>query len=363
MHTRIVLLALLTSHLASCKSVDCGDGTTERDGICVASNETIGTAKCGPFTMLQGDRCVPMFPPTVCDPGSTEEDVDSMGVTTCIGTGGVGCAARLACPMSAGGKLTICGQIFDFATGLPFAQSGATGARCATPTASGPCSLGIRAFDAAAFVTSAGTAGGLATGEVYVDDCGRYRVPDITPPTTAPLVALGIDDAVGNAGPAGTSNSVGVATSAVPLVTRDLELFVVSGATLAGWTPNTINGPAFGMSNGIYAAVFRGHSTGTDVVSGVVIQRNRTVDMSRDYYFTNMVNRTALDAAANATTTNGGALYSIEPMSQALTDAYTGSGGLPATCAWEQHAGASVPFVILVQIFRPTNAPGMTCTL
>ena len=37
---------------AGCKTTDCGTGTTERGGICVPSNETVGTAICGPFTVL-----------------------------------------------------------------------------------------------------------------------------------------------------------------------------------------------------------------------------------------------------------------------------------------------------------------------
>lgn len=365
MHTRIVLLALLTFSAASCKSVDCGEGTTERDGVCVAANETVGTASCGPFTVLQGDRCVPMLPPTVCDPGSTEEDIDEMGVITCIGTGGGGCAARLACPIPAGGKQTVCGQIYDFATGQPFAQAGATGARCTTPTASGPCSLGIRALDAAAFVTSQGAQGALETRDVYIDDCGRYRLSDITLPAMSPLIALGVEDiAPAGAGAAGTTNPVGVGTEVrANVATRDLELFVVPGATLGGWAPNTAGGPPISATQGIYAAVFRGHSTGTDTVAGVTITRNGTATDTRDYYFTEIANRTMLNPAAGATSSNGGALFTIDPITQALTDGYSGSGGLPAGCAWSQHRGGSVGGVILVQIFRPISAPGMTCSL
>jgi hypothetical protein len=364
MHTRIVLLALFTLFAAGCESVVCGEGTTERDGACVASSETVDPAKCGPFTVLQGDRCVPMLPPTVCDPGSTEPDVDEMGVTTCIGTGAGGCSARLACPMpSPGGHQTICGQIYNFETGQPFADAGATGAQCTAATASGPCSLGIRAFEATTFVMTGGTSGVLTTGEVYIDDCGRYRVSNITVPGT-PLIALGVDDAVGNAGPMGTTNSVGAGTAtASGEVTRDLELFVVPGATLAGWTPNTANGPPFGATQGIYAPIFRGHSTGTDTVAGVTVTRNGAPIDTRDYYFTDTPNRTTLSAGATATSSNGGALFSIDPPSQMLTDAYSGTGGLPAGCIWAQHPGASVGFVILVQVFRPINAPGMTCPL
>src|ERR1041384_2852968 len=112
MHARIALLAVLLAFSASCKNVDCGEGTTERDGMCVAAGVTIGSATCGPFTQLQGTQCVPVLPPTVCDPNSTDEEVDPLGVTTCVGTGGGGCSARLACPAPSNGTQTVCGHIF-----------------------------------------------------------------------------------------------------------------------------------------------------------------------------------------------------------------------------------------------------------
>ncbi|HEX2686995.1 MAG TPA: hypothetical protein VHN14_10275, partial [Kofleriaceae bacterium] len=205
MQSPSVLLVLLTASATSCNSVDCGDGTTERGGLCVPSSETVGTAQCGPFTELHGDRCAPVLPPTVCDPATTTPDIDEMGVTTCIGTGGGGCAARLACPPPAAGKQTICGQIYDFENDQPFAQAGATGASCAPGATTGPCSLAIKAYDAVAFAMTGG--GALTTGAVYVDDCGRYRVPDIAQPI-GPFVALAIDDAdAAKAGPLGTTNA------------------------------------------------------------------------------------------------------------------------------------------------------------
>src|SRR5258705_2008488 len=139
--TRTLLaIAILFSH--GCKGVECGEGTLEKNGTCVASDETVGTAKCGAFTKLVGDTCVPQFPPTVCDDTSTDPNVDmSTGVTTCIGNGATSCAMPIACPTPSAGKQTICGQIYDLETGMPFAAPGATSANCATLTATSPCSL------------------------------------------------------------------------------------------------------------------------------------------------------------------------------------------------------------------------------
>jgi hypothetical protein len=365
MQPRIVLLALMAALAAGCKNVDCGDGTTERNGTCVPSSETIGAAQCGPFTELHGNQCVPMFPPTVCDPDSTDGETDVMGVTTCIGTGGGGCSARLACPAPTDGKQTICGQIYDFENNEAFAQPGATGAQCAAGASSGPCALAIKAYDAVMFASSMGAAGQLATDPPYIDDCGRYRITEIAQPGPPGLIALGFDDAVGTPGPSGITNAVGVATGAVPSsATRDLEGFIVRPTTTASWGMLALLGA------GIYAPVFRGHRTGFDLAAGVTVTfapMSNPTQMSpmpgRDFYFVaGTTNRTTLDngPSANATATNGTALVS----GATLTEVYSGAGGgIPATCLWEIHGGAAVPGVVFIQIFRPMNFPGMTCTL
>lgn len=361
MYQRNVLIALVVAPVAlaagaGCKSMDCGPGTAEKNGSCVASNETVTAAKCGPFTELHGDTCVPMFPPTVCDGATTQPDTDlGTGVTTCIGTGAAGCSARLPCPASTGGKQTICGQIYDFETGQPFAQAGATGAQCTTTTTAGPCALGIKAFDAVTFAGSNGMSGALATGAIYIDDCGRFRVPDVSQPTSAPLIALGVDDAT-MPGPSGVTNAVGVALPAVPnTASKDVEAFVVKAATVAGWS-----GPS--LAAGIFATVFRHSRTGTDLASGVTLTRNGSADPTHTFYFgAGAATRTTIDAAQHVTGANGTALFTItSPM---LTDMYTGTGGLPSTCVFESHGGAAVQGVVFVQIFRPTNATGMTCPL
>jgi hypothetical protein len=367
MHARIALLALLLAFVASCKNVDCGDGTTERDGVCVAAGVTTGNATCGPFTQLQGTQCAPVLPPTVCDPGSTKEEVDNMGVTTCIGTGAGGCSARLACPAPTDGKQTVCGQIYDFETNEPFADAAATGEECKDGVLTGPCALGIRAYDAVAFAQSNGAAPPLATDPVYIDDCGRYIVPAITQPGASPFIALGFDDKVGTPGPGGVTNAVGIATGAAPnTATRDLDGFIVRAATAGAWAGT--GGPS--LAAGIFAPVYRPSRAGREVASGVTFTFGpmtsppaypTMTNMGRDYYFASgATTRMSLDPAANATGANGTALVS----GATLAELYSGGGGgLPASCLWDVHAGAAVSGVVFIQIFRPMNFPGMTCTL
>ena len=351
MYPRSILLALLVAVIPGCKSVDCGDGTTERSGLCVASSETVSAAKCGALTELHGDTCVPKFPPTTCDPSTTAEELDqSTGVTTCVGTGAGGCSARLACPAGTGGKQTICGQIYDFETGAAFAAPSATGAQCGTGVAFGPCALGIQAFDAGKIPT-AGLAGSLLpTGQVYIDDCGRFRIPDVTQPAMVPLIVLGVDD-VAQPGPMGLANPAGVATVAVANgASRDVEAFVAKPSTIAGWSGTS-------LATGIFALVFHNTLTGTALASGVNVTRNGALDATHTLYFGSAAaSRTTLDGNAHATGVNGTAFYNI--MNPVPTDMYSGTGALPSGCNWEAHVAAAVPGVVFIQTFRPT---GSTC--
>lgn len=370
MYTRTTLLALLGLLLAlaaSCKSIDCGDGTAERDGTCVPANETIGTATCDPATTeLHGTVCTAKVQRT-CDPDTTEDVVDINGAHICVGLGGSGCSAKIACPPPAAGKQTICGQLYDFENNEPFAEAGATGAQCADNVTTGPCALGIKSYDAVVFAMTGG--GELATGPVYIDDCGRYKIPDITQPGPPGFIALGIDDKAGTPGISGVTNPVGVTATAAPnTITRDFEAFIVRGATVQGWGAVTGTPGTPSLMGGIYAPVYRGHRTGTDLATGVTVTvapmsmpTSMTTSMARDFYFgPTDATRTTLDGAANATGMNGTALWN----GATLAEVYSGTGGgLPSQCLWEVHAAAAIAGVIFVQIFRPMNFPGMTCPL
>lgn len=353
----VVIVPLLET---GCNSVECGDGTIERSGTCVPADQTVSDAKCGPFTMLVGGVCVPMFPPTVCDDGTTLPDVDpATGVTTCIGTGNAGCSAPIACPNpSAGDRQTICGQLFNFETNQPFAASGATGAQCTAGATTGPCALGVRAFDAIAFGTNPSTATPLAVAETYIDDCGRYRLADISVPA-GPFIGLGIDDAnMAMQGPAGVTNTIGVAIPKVGgTATKNFEGFIATKATTDGWTGS--GGPA--MSGGIFAMVYRAGKTGATNRAGVTMTKGGLPAPANDFYFTAaQTTRTTVDAAATVTGANGTVLVTGATLADMM--AYSGIGGLPPECKYSLHAGISLPFILFIQILRPEDN-GMTCPL
>jgi hypothetical protein len=168
-------------------------------------------------------------------------------------------------------------------------------------------------------------------------------------------------------GPAGVTNMVGIATASLAnTATKDLDAFIVKKSTSDAWTSS--GGPPLDTMHGIYAPVYRGHRTGTDLASGVTFTFGPNgspppvptmSDANRDFYF-GVDTRTTLSAGASATGSNGTALVA----GASLLEVYSGNGGLPAECRWDIHAGASIPFVIFIQIFRPiNNGPSATCTL
>ncbi len=354
-------LAALTAVLATgCKGVDCGEGTTARNGICVPASETVGMATCGTNTILQGDTCVSQVK---CGDGTTESAPDQTGLKTCIGTGAgaTGCAAKLACPTPGNGKQTICGQIYDFETGDPFADAGATGTQCTAATATGPCALGVKAYDAVVFAGTNGASGELAVGATYLDDCGRYRLTDISQPSQG-LVAVGVDDTA-TKGPGGLASPIGVSLAFFARATPDVEAFTVKSTTVIGYAAG--GGPS--IASGIYALMFRSRSTGSELAAGVTVTRNigagANTDAAHDYYFgANSTTRTTLEAT-NVTGVNGTALFTITPPI-APGDMYSGTGGTQCNCVWPSFPAAPVSGVMFVQIFRPTSASsGTPCPL
>ncbi|HEY6036451.1 MAG TPA: hypothetical protein VIV58_19370 [Kofleriaceae bacterium] len=368
----LMILAFATTAAPACKSIDCGTGTIERDGTCAPADETVGAAKCGPFTMIQGDQCVPIFPPAICDPTTTTEDTGSDGVITCKGNGmSGGCSADIACPNPSSGKQTICGQIYNFADGTPF-RGAATGAACAGTETSGPCALQIVAYDAVVFAHNSTMMPPVATtpqsvGKVVIDDCGRYAVEDISPPG-GPFLALGFDDRGQPLGPSGVTVTTGVAmSSAADTRTQKFEAFVLDQSVIGSWTAS--GGPPF--ASGIYAAVYRAHTCdgGTCVgdsfanQSGVSITKALAVHPENDFYFksTDGQTRQNLDTTA-ATSVNGTGLLINASVDDSL--AYSGTGGITDTtnCQWESHAAANVPGLLFIQIYRKTQKPFKTCT-
>jgi hypothetical protein len=373
--TALVATALAALGSTGCKNVNCGTGTIERGGSCVPADQTTGTAACGPNTVLEGTQCVPTLPPTTCGSDTTPVIDPATGITTCVGTGGGGCSAPLACPTPTGSGAsttqTICGQIYNFEDNTLFAEANATGSACTTATTTGPCSLGIQAYDALAFATDPQTATPLAIGGEYIDDCGRFRLDNVAQPSAGhPLIALGLDDAnPADAGPPGTTNAVGIALPVAPgSAISGVEDWIVAASTTTSWESS--GGPS--IATGMFAMVFRANCVGTGcdgdafaVQGGVEMRENgNPVAAGHAFYFTpGDSGRTTIAAAATTTGANGTGLIDNASLADGLT-AFTGLGGLtdPTDCTWPNTPGASLPPIVFIQLFRPISQSQKTCT-
>lgn len=349
--------------LSACDSVECGPGTIDRAGKCAPADQTTAVATCGPLTVLHGDQCVPMFPATVCDDGTTLPDTDpTTGVTTCIGTGGGGCSAPIACPTPAAGKQTVCGQIYNFADNTPFAATGATGTKCAAGATEGPCALAMVAVN---------PVGGkpYATGAVYIDDCGRYRIPDMETAGQS-FVVVKMDDIVDIAKTTAPLTGVTVPTFVgFPVMstrTTNFDTWVVNQATTDMWKPN--GGPDVNTASGVYAAVFRAHvcdaTTGLcpggdrlETKAGATIMGNTG---TKYYFAANDPNHEIISASATVTGINGTVLTSISPM---VGFTRLDGGPIDANCVWDHHTAGASGIGVFFQIYRPVNNGSQTCTL
>jgi hypothetical protein len=370
-----LFLSVLAASLSGCKSVDCGPGTIERNGTCDPSDSSKDPATCGAGTVLVGDRCEPILPPTTCDPSTTTEmtDPNDPSVTICVGTGGPGgCNGTFACPTPAQGKQTICGQLYDITNNSKF-QGAATGSLCTGSETTGPCALKITPYDALAFGGNPNGTPPLANGGTEIDDCGRYRVKDIAQPGS-PYIGLGIDDktatTVGD--PSGITNTTGVATGAVPdSAYNGLEAWIAPKATTDMWT--STGGPP--VSGGIYVSIFRAHKcdvngnncTGDKLANaaGVTITKSGSPVMNNDYYFPpTQTDHTSIDMNATATGSNGTGLLTNASVINDPPLAYSGQNGLsdPVNCKWESKSAASIPNIVFFQVYRPVNQVGKQCT-
>jgi hypothetical protein len=271
----------------------------------------------------------------------------------------------LSCPAgSTGTKQTICGQLYDLKDGARF-QADTSCAPCAsTPTGTGPCSLKITAYDALSFAMNPAGAPALAAAETFLDTCGRYRMRDVDVADTGSTFLV-IDDA-SSSGATGNTVPVAIAVaSAGATATMNVEAWIVASTTTGAWEAS--GGPA--LSGGIYFPIFRAHADKPGVdrfanQAGVTVTKYASPIGSSDYYFgAAALVRTTIDAVATSTGANGSGIVTGASLLDGTV--YSGNGGLAdaVNCRWETKAGASMPAIVFVQVFRPTNQVSKTCPL
>jgi hypothetical protein len=255
-----------------------------------------------------------------------------------------------SCPTPAGGKITVCGQIADVQNDDSLQAAGATGASCdPTPSANGPCSVQIQFYDAVAFAANPAGATPIAPATLYLDDRGRFRAEDLTPPAGG-SIAIALDDAVGTTD---RHRLTGVVTPVVAGASHLLRAYVTRRQTDSAWTASAgLSGSTF-ADLGVIAAIFRYHGVGR---AGVTITRSGSAAPADDYYFVGAgQTRTAVDSAGPT-----GASGSVLLLNSGLVP-HSGTGGEPSGCQWPSRSAASIPGVVLVQLIDAQTSGGAVC--
>ena len=338
--------------LGSCGQLECGAGTIEQDGECVAS-AIQPNRECGPGTTFDAEsgRCVSDIIENgggICGPNTTIQ-VNDAGVPVCVGTGGGGsCTDPLPCPApTVANAVSFCGRIFDLESSQPLDDGvQANGEPYKT--------VEVRAIDPFAFVSNPSPEI-LARGTP--DSCGRYVLSNIPKPGT-PFLALATEDLTEGGNPVFGDNLVitGIAeTVSAGEVIAGQRAWILRRTTDQAWS----NAAGFGTGQtfgqrGVYLPIF---ISGDDAVAPFAQTPTRDVKVAlidmgtgmravrpaNDFYFDDAVStdRKMLNPSSREMTgVNGSALY----INQSGITEFSGLGGLPGGVCWARNPAAAPPF-------------------
>ncbi len=214
-----------------CEGPVCGPGTIERNGTCEPGNSSDGAnGLCGQFTHFDpaSQRCEVDYPPTVCDP-TTDAVMSVDGPTVCV-SGGSPCP--IGCSRPSPGYASVCGSLYDVETSESVADFDVGSCDPSAPTATGPCSIGLRFYDALDLAQDPSTAQPLVPGGFRLLGCGSFAAQDLPAPPSGFLAVIA-DDA-GTADVYVQSGTVLPAISGSRLAFK--SLYVVRRTTDAMWT-------------------------------------------------------------------------------------------------------------------------------
>jgi hypothetical protein len=355
-------LAAVLALQSGCTSVECGFGTIERDGDCVAAEQATDDSECGEGTILDpsGQFCVPEV---VCDPATTVVVEQPDGSFVCEGMAGGGalpsCDMALPCPGASGTTTTICGTFFDLETDAKLGPSTGPATQCdpMNPAASGACSYRLEFYDALTFSGGGTTQLDYDAEDLIYDSCGRFRVTGLQ---------------AANSGIA----AVGARGTATGAVTSGIAVRVIQGGTYPGQKLYTVTaatnmkysmavGRADLRAGGVYVSIHVLPPYNTLNPAAGVTLTGASGGAAANFYFsdTDPGTRSMIGPTTQTVTGANGTAILID---QPATGAFPSSGGdLPAGCSWNSITGGNIPGVYFIQTrvpFEDTN-PTEPCTL
>jgi hypothetical protein len=350
-------LTLPAIQLGGCnKTVECGMGTVEEDGVCIGTG-TPDPTHCGPGTRwnpisgeCRGDLLSDDGGPPIYCGEFTDVVVNDAGIPVCVGTGEGGeCdeSRPITCPAPPPNRASICGRIYDTQTSTVVPEAIAL-------------NLEVRIYDPIGFVMNPTGTAPLAT--IYPDKCGVYKALDqIVPPSGFIAVATDDldqdDDGVPDSG-MDLFRLTGIAAAADQGQTLgDVNAFNTRIETDMMWTTTAgLTGQTF-AERGVYVPIFLDPLSG-DVgpfggtpTAGVNTTQGGSTDDAKDYYFADtdpLLRGTAIPdttpGVLDGTGVNGSGLWINGTLIM-----FSGVGGEPADCMWPANLAATVPGVVFVQ--------------
>jgi hypothetical protein len=240
------------------------------------------------------------------------------------------CSQPLTCSSPQAGKSCIAGQLSDVATTEPLHAVFNIGLACGQGAIGGPCDLRLGAHDALQYAADPAGSTPLTSGSTVVDGCGRFRLSDLTAPTSG-FVAIVADDAPGSDGhvPAAVLRALGANQQL-----GGINAAVAKSNTVTSWS--LMGGTDF--SNG---AILLSYSTGGIPTAGVTVFHSGSAGVVR-YFSDADSQRITVSTSATSTGTNGSALVANAPL-----QTFSGIGGESNGCAWTTANLATIQGVIV----------------
>jgi hypothetical protein len=351
------LLAPLAFSQVSCTQLECGPGTTEKDGQCVLPNDSRPDSPtyCGEGTHYDDASrgCISDLPPTVCEEDTTIADVGPDGVTTCVGIGGVG-GCDIACPSPDPGKISVCGWLRDAETDDLIGGMGEDGSRCdpLNRPATGACAIEVDFYDALMFAGNPTGTPALEPDELVTNNCGRFTAKNLPAPALG-FLAIGVDD--------GTATEYLLGGVAIPSMANlkrdDLDVYAVRTSSDTKWSESALTPFGSFHARGAYLGIFTHRGV---PVEGVVITENGSPQPSEDYYFddTDPFERTNIDSSRTSTGPNGSGILVDSAL---VNHSGQGSEGMLEGCMWPTDLGDAIPGVYFVHPRHSEDAMGDVC--